>query len=64
MTPAQNAAERHVINTARRIEHATQYGYNTSDAVRAYQQARTEQTRLRSLAAWAARNGKTPAVAR
>lgn len=48
MSPQHAAAERRVIDAARQIERAAQYGIDTGPAVRRYDQARTEQAAART----------------
>jgi hypothetical protein len=47
VTAEQAAADRRVINAAKQIERASQYGTNASNARAAYDQARAEQAELR-----------------
>lgn len=47
MTPAQKAANRRVIDAAKRIEQAAQYGIDSSGAHEAYTQARNELSEAR-----------------
>lgn len=45
MTPKRAAADRRVINAAKQIERAAEYGITTGAAAREYDRARAEQAR-------------------